>query len=102
VARILSDKIRSEDFLALERAGDRRRSHARFGGDEFCFLIPICRLPEAVEIADRFKHAVEAHDWSREDRRLARRPVTSTSASSACSSGASRSGAASRGSSPPN
>jgi diguanylate cyclase (GGDEF)-like protein len=76
VARILSDKIRFEDFLALERAGDPRDLHARFGGDEFCFLIPDlpgCR--EAVEIADRFKHAVEGHDWSRDDRRLASRPV---------------------------
>jgi diguanylate cyclase (GGDEF)-like protein len=76
VARILSDKIRSEDFLALERGGDARDLHARFGGDEFCFLIP--DLPgcvEAVEIADRFKHAVEGHDWSRDDRRLGARPV---------------------------
>jgi GGDEF domain-containing protein len=30
---------------------------------------------EAVEVADRFKHAVEGHDWSRDDRRLAVRPV---------------------------
>src|SRR6186997_1806289 len=76
VARILADQIRSEDFLALERGGDTRDLHARFGGDEFCFLIP--DLPgchEAVEIADRFKHSVEAHDWSRDDRRLASRPV---------------------------
>jgi diguanylate cyclase (GGDEF)-like protein len=76
VARILSDQIRSEDFLALERAGEGRDLHARFGGDEFCFLIP--DLPgcgEAFEIADRFKGAVEAHDWSRDDRRLAARPV---------------------------
>ncbi len=77
VARILSDQIRSEDFLALERGGtDARDLHARFGGDEFCFLIPdLPGCAEAVEIADRFKHAVEAHDWSRDDRRLAARPV---------------------------
>jgi diguanylate cyclase (GGDEF)-like protein len=77
VARILSDQIRSEDFLALERGGaDARDLHARFGGDEFCFLIPdLPGCAEAVEIADRFKHAVEAHDWSRDDRRLATRPV---------------------------
>src|SRR6188474_3914792 len=77
VARILSDQIRSEDFLALERGGaDARDLHARFGGDEFCFLIPdLPGCAEAVEIADRFKHAVEAHDWSRDDRRLAANPV---------------------------
>ena len=53
-----------------------RDLHARFGGDEFCFLIP--DLPgcvEAVEIADRFKAAVEAHDWTRDDPRLSERPV---------------------------
>ena len=76
VARILSDQIRSEDFLALERGGDPRDLHARFGGDEFCFLIPdLPGCAEAVEVADRFKHAVEGHDWSRDDRRLAARPV---------------------------
>src|SRR5688500_5530531 len=76
VARLLADQIRSEDFLALERAGEASDLHARFGGDEFCFLIP--DLPgcvEATEIAGRFKESVEAHDWTREDRRLATRPV---------------------------
>ena len=75
VARILADQIRSQDFLAVER-GEGRDLHARFGGDEFSFLIP--DLPgcgQAVEIASRFKHAVESHDWSREERRLATRPV---------------------------
>jgi diguanylate cyclase (GGDEF)-like protein len=77
VASILADQIRSEDFLALERgSADARDLHARFGGDEFCFLIPdLPGCAEAVEIADRFKHAVERHDWSRDDRRLASRPV---------------------------
>jgi diguanylate cyclase (GGDEF)-like protein len=70
VARILADQIRSADYLAVER-GEGRDLHARFGGDEFCFLIP--DLPgcgQATEIAERFKHAVESYDWSREDRRL--------------------------------
>ncbi|MEP6918364.1 MAG: GGDEF domain-containing protein, partial [Acidobacteriota bacterium] len=76
VANILADQIRSEDFLAVERGGDARDLHARFGGDEFCFLIPdLPGCAEAVEIADRFKEAVERHDWSRDDRRLAARPV---------------------------
>lgn len=76
VARILSDQIRSEDFLALERAGESRDLHARFGGDEFCFLIPdLPGCTEAVEIADRFKASVGSHDWSRDDRRLIVRPV---------------------------
>jgi diguanylate cyclase (GGDEF)-like protein len=75
VARILSDQIRSEDFLALER-GEARDLHARFGGDEFCFLIPdLPGCAAAVEIAGRFKESVEAHDWTRDDRRLVARPV---------------------------
>jgi diguanylate cyclase (GGDEF)-like protein len=76
VASLLADQIRSEDYLALERAGEARDLHARFGGDEFCFLIP--DLPgcvEATEIAGRFKESVERYDWTREDRRLATRPV---------------------------
>jgi len=76
VAQILSDQIRSEDVLALERGSETRDLHARFGGDEFCFLIP--HLPgcvEATEIAERFKQAVERHDWRREDARLATHPV---------------------------
>src|SRR4051812_25087277 len=75
VAHILADQIRSQDFLAVER-GEGRDLHARFGGDEFCFLIP--DLPgcgQAVEIAGRFKDAVESHDWSRDDARLGSRPV---------------------------
>jgi diguanylate cyclase (GGDEF)-like protein len=77
VARILSDQIRSEDFLAMERTGGEARDlHARFGGDEFCFLIPdLPGCSAAVEIADRFKESVEGHDWSRDDRRLSTRPV---------------------------
>jgi diguanylate cyclase (GGDEF)-like protein len=76
VARILADQIRSEDFLALERGNQTRDLHARFGGDEFCFLIP--QLPgclEATDIAERFKQSVERHDWSQDDERLAEYPV---------------------------
>jgi diguanylate cyclase (GGDEF)-like protein len=76
VARILADQIRSEDFLAVERGTQGRDLHARFGGDEFCFLIPdLPGCAQAMEIAGRFKSAVEKHDWSKEDRRLTSRPV---------------------------
>ena len=75
VARILGEQIRSEDLLALERPGVRDL-HARFGGDEYCFMIP--DLPshrEAEHIASRFKASVERYDWSHDDRRLADTPV---------------------------
>jgi diguanylate cyclase (GGDEF)-like protein len=76
VARILADQIRSQDFLASDRQIEGRDLHARFGGDEFCFLIPdLPGAAQAVDIAARFKDAVESHDWSLEDRRLASRPV---------------------------
>ena len=70
VARILADQIRSADYLALER-GEARDLHARFGGDEYCFLIPdLPSCAQATEIAGRFKRAVESHDWSRDERQL--------------------------------
>ena len=76
VAQILADQIRSEDFLAVERSGTSRDLHARFGGDEYCFLIPdLPGCAEAVEVADRFKAAVEGYDWGMDDPRLAERPV---------------------------
>jgi diguanylate cyclase (GGDEF)-like protein len=76
VAKILADQIRSQDFLAVERGNQGRDLHARFGGDEFCFLVPdLPSCSQAVEIAGRFKNAVESHDWSLEDPRLASRPV---------------------------
>jgi diguanylate cyclase (GGDEF)-like protein len=76
VAGILAEQIRSRDLLAQDKPDGRRDLHARFGGDEFCFLIP--DLPgRAVAglVAGRFKTAVESHDWAKEDPRLAERPV---------------------------
>jgi diguanylate cyclase (GGDEF)-like protein len=76
VAQLLAEQIRSEDLLAQERPTARRDLHARFGGDEFCFLIP--DLPgrdAASQIAQRFKAAVEQYPWKDEDRRLEQRPV---------------------------
>src|SRR5687768_15947497 len=78
VARLLREQIRSDDLIAQE-AHDARGSqelHARFGGDEFCFLIPELDNPEdAWVIAERFREAVECFDWSSEDARLVEKPV---------------------------
>ncbi len=78
VAQLLSEQIRSDDLIAQER-GFRpaaRDLHARFGGDEFCFLIPdLGGVHEAHAIANRFKEAVEGYDWTLVDPGLAEQPV---------------------------
>ena len=78
VARLLREQIRSEDLMAQETAKLRRGQelHARFGGDEFCFLIPdLDHFTDAWVIAERFREAVARFDWTSEDPRLAERPV---------------------------
>ena len=78
VARLLREQVRSDDLIAQE-ALDARASqdlHARFGGDEFCFLIPdIAECSQAHAIGERFREAVERYDWTLEDQRLAVQPV---------------------------
>ena len=78
VARLLREQVRSDDLIAQEAVDVRANQdlHARFGGDEFCFLIPDldeCRA--AWVIAERFREAVERYDWTQEDPRLAEKPV---------------------------
>ena len=72
VARLLQEQVRSGDLVA--RKPDRTavtELHSRFGGDEFCFLVPRLAGPEmAFDIAERFRRAVERYDWAIEDRRL--------------------------------
>jgi diguanylate cyclase (GGDEF)-like protein len=76
VARILAEKLRSEDLLAQERPQGGRDLHARFGGDEFCFLIPDLPGPDvATLIADRFKQATEGYDWRTVHDGLSANPV---------------------------
>jgi diguanylate cyclase (GGDEF)-like protein len=77
VAHLLREQVRSDDLIAQERLGGRPKElHARFGGDEFCFLIPdLAEYRQAYAIGERFREAVERHDWTLEDRRLAAQPV---------------------------
>jgi GGDEF domain-containing protein len=77
VAAILREQVRSDDLIAQELPGPRAEDvHARFGGDEFCFLTPdLAECQQAHAIGERFREAVERYDWTLEDRRLAAQPV---------------------------
>src|SRR5437762_7144901 len=77
VAHLLREQVRSDDLIAQERLDARSQDlHARFGGDEFCFLIPdLAEYHQAYAVAERFREAVERYDWSSEDHRLAVQPV---------------------------
>jgi GGDEF domain-containing protein len=88
VASLLREQVRSDDLIAQERPavgssesegrlGPRIRDlHARFGGDEFCFMIPdLAECSQAHAVGERFREAVERYDWTTEDRRLAVQPV---------------------------
>src|SRR3954467_1578050 len=77
VAQLLREQVRSDDLLAQERPGHHTQDlHARFGGDEFCFLIPdLAEYHQAYAVAERFREAVERYDWTLEDRRLAVQPI---------------------------
>jgi diguanylate cyclase (GGDEF)-like protein len=72
VARLLSEQIRAQDIVAQDGSTDESHElHARFGGDEFCFLIPdLTNAHDGWIIAERFRTSVEGYDWSREDDRL--------------------------------
>src|SRR5262245_498453 len=77
VAHLLREQVRSDDLLAQElREGAGKDLHARFGGDEFCFLIPdLDTYTQAYAVGERFREAVERYDWTLEDPRLAVQPV---------------------------
>jgi diguanylate cyclase (GGDEF)-like protein len=77
VAHLLREQVRSDDLIAQEQRDQPSQDlHARFGGDEFCFLIPdLAEYEQAYAIAERFREAVERYDWTAEDKRLAVHPV---------------------------
>jgi len=77
VAQLLGEHVRSDDMLARKRKGRGPQGahhadlHARFGGDEFCFLIPaLAGCEQAETVGERFRQAVESYDWTQEDPRL--------------------------------
>ncbi|HEY5618529.1 MAG TPA: GGDEF domain-containing protein [Vicinamibacterales bacterium] len=78
VARLLREQVRSDDLIAKESVDLHvsQELHARFGGDEFCFLIPdLAQFGAGWVIAERFREAVERCDWGAVDPRLAEKPV---------------------------
>jgi diguanylate cyclase (GGDEF)-like protein len=78
VARLLREQVRGDDLIAQELTDQRssQELHARFGGDEFCFLIPdLDEFSAAWVIAERFREAVQRYDWIAEDPRLIDKPV---------------------------
>jgi diguanylate cyclase (GGDEF)-like protein len=76
VARLLREQVRPDDMLAQDRTNAGANMHARFGGDEFCFVVTDLMSDEqAGTIAERFRSAVEQDDWADLDSRLAERPV---------------------------
>jgi GGDEF domain-containing protein len=97
VARLLREQVRSDDLIAQEGSGvpssrasgnsrsaardgsdtDHKELHARFGGDEFCFMIPdLAECSQAHAIGERFREAVDRYDWTLEDPRLSSHPVS--------------------------
>src|SRR5260370_16039432 len=80
VAALLREQVRSDDLLAQERLGHAaperigprsKDLHARFGGDEFCFLIPdLAGCHHAHAVGERFREAVERYVWMQADQLL--------------------------------
>jgi diguanylate cyclase (GGDEF)-like protein len=76
VATLLREHVRSNDLLAHQSSLSVQDLHARFGGDEFCFLISNLSEPsQAYAIAERFRAAVEHENWKAVDDRLAGQPI---------------------------
>jgi diguanylate cyclase (GGDEF)-like protein len=77
VARLLQEQVRSDDLVSRKPdSAAASELHSRFGGDEFCFLVPrLSGHEKAFTIGERFREAVERYDWSLEDRQLAEHPV---------------------------
>ena len=73
---LLRQHMRDRDLVAKEPDGANNTVHARFGGDEVCFLIAdLADVQQIHTICRRFSEAVSGYDWVAVDGRLAERPV---------------------------
>jgi len=76
VSMLLRKHMRDRDLVAKEPDADDHAMHARFGGDEFCFLIAdLADVKQISAICRRFSEAVSGYDWNAVDPRLAEQPV---------------------------
>jgi diguanylate cyclase (GGDEF)-like protein len=76
VSVLLRQHMRDQDLVAKEADAGGHAMHARFGGDEFCFLIAdLADVQQVTTICRRFRDAVSGYDWAALDPRLADRPV---------------------------
>jgi len=76
VSMLLRTQMRDRDLVAKEPDADDHAMHARFGGDEFCFLIAdLADVKQVSTICRRFSEAVSGYDWMSVDPRLAEHPV---------------------------
>jgi diguanylate cyclase (GGDEF)-like protein len=76
VSMLLRQHMRDRDLMAKEADTDDRAVHARFGGDEFCFLIAdVADGQQVSTICRRFSEAVSGYDWTTVSPRLGERPV---------------------------
>jgi diguanylate cyclase (GGDEF)-like protein len=76
VSMLLRKHMRDRDLVAKEPDADDHAMHARFGGDEFCFLIAdLADVKQISTICRRFSEAVSGYDWMSVDKRLAKHPV---------------------------
>ncbi|MFH0962471.1 MAG: diguanylate cyclase [Planctomycetota bacterium] len=54
-----------KELAAIFRERERQDDVvSRYGGEEFFLLLRVCDLNDAVSAADRFRKAVEDHDWA--------------------------------------
>ncbi|MGH9140188.1 MAG: GGDEF domain-containing protein [Vicinamibacterales bacterium] len=76
VSMLLRQHMRDRDLVAKDPDAASHTVHARFGGDEFCFLIAdLAGVQQIDTICRRFSDAVGGYDWVALDPRLGARPV---------------------------